>query len=182
MGQDAFPPEDPGAPDGPAGQREGAEGVEDGRDDGANVRGENADAGQLGQAADILARSEGYQSLAEEIRVKVTDLLKARCRESDASAGALASLANIYQSEGDKQKAIELYCQALAKEYGQVQWRFALAILLKETGRIHEALQEARTCLRLRPSFTSAQELIENLSIQPEVIAVDNPMQTSQSR
>ena len=144
------------------------------------IAGQNV--GWLSQVAGILVQSEGHRALAEEIRVKVTELLKAGCREPDASAGALASLAGIYRSEGDKEKAIELYCRALAKEYGQVQWRFALATLLAEAGRIHEAIQEAKTCLRLRPGFTAAQKLVEDLSILPEAIAGDNPMQTNQSR
>jgi hypothetical protein len=59
--------------------------------------------------------------------------------------------------------------------YGQVQWRLALARLLAETNRIPEAIHEARICLRLRPEFKAAKRLIEKLSVLPGAVAEGNP-------
>jgi O-antigen ligase/tetratricopeptide (TPR) repeat protein len=133
------------------------------------IAGQNAD--WLGQVADILATRDEHHGLAAETRVKVTELLEARCRQIDAPAGTLASLASICRADGNKERAIELYRRALAKEYGQVQWRLTLATLLAQTNRVREAIQEAKTCLRLHPGSKAAQKLIEDLSVLPEVLA-----------
>lgn len=140
------------------------------------------DIGRLDQVADILTHNDRYQSLAEETRTKVINILKAECEKSDASTGVLISLAKIYRGQENKEKAIELYCRALAQDYGQVQWRFELAILLSETGRIREAMQEAKTCLGLHPGFTAAKKLIEDLSILPEAIVGDNTFRVNYSQ
>ena len=139
------------------------------------IAGENM--GRLSHVADLLAQSDEHQALAEEARTQVTRLLKARCQEPDAPAGVLASLANIYRREKDNEAAIEHYRRALVLDYGQVQWRFALATLLAETGKIPEAIHEARICLRLRPQFKPAERLIENLSVLPGAVTKENPVQ-----
>jgi O-antigen ligase len=128
------------------------------------------DMGRLSQVAGILTAGDEHQFLAIETRAKVIELLEARCRRPDAPAGALASLAKICQDQDDKEKAIELYRRALAREYGQVQWRLVLATLLAQTDRVHEAIQEAKTCLRLNPGSKAARRLIEDLSVLPEAL------------
>ena len=96
-------------------------------------------------------------------------MLWARC-----PAWALASLANICR-EKDNQAAIDYYRRALALDYDHVQWRFALAKLLVEMDKIHEAINETRICLRFRPEFKAAEELIAELSMLPGVATEDNP-------
>ena len=83
------------------------------------------------------------------------------------TASALASLANIFRKNQDDEAAIEHYRRALNMDYGQVQWRYALAKLLAETGRVQEAEHEARICLQLSPQFKAAKKLIEELSVLP---------------
>jgi tetratricopeptide (TPR) repeat protein len=77
-------------------------------------------------------------------------------------------LAKIYLGEDNSEKAIELYYRALARDYAQVNWRFQLAKLLAESGRVSEAMREARTCLTISPGFKAARKLIEDLSVLPE--------------
>lgn len=78
------------------------------------------------------------------------------------------------EKEKNNEAAIKHYRRALALDYGQVQWRFALARLLAETDRIPEAIHEARICLRLRPQFTAAERLIAELSVLPGAVIEDN--------
>lgn len=131
--------------------------------------------GHLSQVANMLAQSQEHQPLAEKARKEVATILKLKCQEPDAPAGALASLANVYRIEGDNEAAIKNYRRALALEYGQVQWRFALATLLAKTGQISDAIHEARICLRLRPQFEAAEKLIEDLSILEGTVTKENP-------
>ena len=76
-------------------------------------------------------------------------------------------MADLCRRERDYASAIEYYRRALAHDYGQVYWRLALARTLAETGRVPEAMHEARVCLRLRPQLGSAKKLIAELSVNP---------------
>ena len=112
---------------------------------------------------------QGHKDIVEQTQARVVELLKEKCSKPDAPASALASLANIYKKENDNEAAIENYRRALALDYGQVRWRFSLAKLLAETGRVSEAIHEARICLRTRPHFKPAEQLIADLSVLPDV-------------
>jgi tetratricopeptide (TPR) repeat protein len=141
------------------------------------LAGDNTD--WLSQAANLLSEPGGQSRSesgflppaggtgAEQARTRVVELLKLKCRQPDAPAWALASLANICARENDYEAAIENYRRALALDYSQVQWRFALATLLAKTDGIDEAIREARICLRLRPEFKAAEGLIADLSVHP---------------
>jgi tetratricopeptide (TPR) repeat protein len=136
------------------------------------LAGENT--GRLSYVANVLAEMEEHEEIAKQAQAQIVVLLEARCKEPDVPAGALASLANIYRREKDNEAAIEHYRRALALDYGHVQWRFALATLLAETGKISEAIHEARICLRLRPQFRAAERLIGQLSVLPGAVAEEN--------
>ena len=137
------------------------------------LAGENS--GRLNYVANALSEIEEHEELAEKAQAQVVELLKQKCSEADAPASVLASVASIYRREGDNEAAIEHYRRALAIEYGHVQWRLYLARLLAETGRIPEAIHEAKICLRLRPKFAAAENLIADLSILPGAVTEDNP-------
>jgi tetratricopeptide (TPR) repeat protein len=108
-----------------------------------------------------------YNDLADQARQRAKELLEIKCSQPDASAGDFASLAGVYRDQQANEKAIEYYRSALQLDYGQVHWRYALAILLAETDRIPEALHEARICVRLRPQFKEAERLVADLSVNP---------------
>ena len=129
---------------------------------------------RLSYVANALADMEEHEEIAKKARARVIELLKQKCSDPDAPASSLASLANVYRIEKNNQAAIKLYRRALALDYGQVQWRFALARLLAETDRIPEAIHEARICLRLRPQFAAAERLIADLSVLPSSVIEEN--------
>ena len=125
--------------------------------------------GRLNYVANALFEIEEHEELAKKAQAQVVELLKKKCSEANAPASVFASVANIYGREGDNEAAIEHYRRALALDYGQVQWRLNLARLLAETGKIPEAIHEARIGLRLRPKIAAAEKLIADLSILPGV-------------
>jgi tetratricopeptide (TPR) repeat protein len=130
---------------------------------------------RLSYVANALFEIEQRKEPAEKARVQVVTLLKKKCSQPDAPAGALASLASFCRWQGDYEEAIEHYRRALALDYSQVQWRFKLAQVLAETGKIPEAIHEARIGLRLQPKFEAAEELIAYLSTLPGAVTEDNP-------
>ena len=108
-----------------------------------------------------------YKDLAEQTTEKLKVLLETKCSQPDASAGYFVLLADIYRKQHANEKAIEYYQRALEFDYGRVYWRFALAKLLAETDEIPQALHEARICVRLRPQFKAAKNLVAELSVNP---------------
>ncbi len=107
----------------------------------------------------------------EETRRKVVTLLEQRCRESEPPAWALAWLAGIYARDGSVSEAVDFYRQALDLDYGRVDWRFNRARLLADLGAVAEAIREAETCLRLRPEYAAARQLINRLSVDPRIVS-----------
>jgi tetratricopeptide (TPR) repeat protein len=106
-----------------------------------------------------------YDDLAEQTWEKARKLLEVKCSQPDATAAMLASLGNIYRKQHNNGAAITYYRRALALDYGQVHWRLTLAELLAEKRQIPEAVYEARICLRLRPQFEAAENLLAELSV-----------------
>ncbi len=133
------------------------------------------DVGRLLQVANALHENPDHQELAAKARelaanarAAAVQALKAQCEKPGTSASTLASVAGIWRQEKNIRAAIECYQRALALDYGQVGWRLELATLLAETGRIAEAMHEARVCLRLSPQLASARKLLEDLSVLPD--------------
>jgi tetratricopeptide (TPR) repeat protein len=122
--------------------------------------------GRLTLVANALADSKEHDELMKDARVQITELLKSRCQQPDAPAGAFASLANIYANKDANAEAIVCYQQALTLDYGQVHWRLRLARLLAEQQQVDEAIHEAKICLRLSPQLKAAENLIADLSVR----------------
>ena len=131
-------------------------------------------AANLSYVANAIADTQEHVQIVEQARAQIVELLRKKCSGPDVTASALASLANVFRKENDNEAAIEHYRRALYLEYGQVQWRYALARLYAETDRIPEAIHEARICLRLSPQFKAAETLIEELSVLPGSVDVDS--------
>lgn len=128
------------------------------------------DIGRLSYVLEMLEYMQ-YDDLAEEARTKVQRLLEAKCAEPDAPASVYAHLAGIHSRQGNNQAALECYRQALAREYGQIQWRLELAAILVKMGRAQEAMSEAKICLRLHPRLDTAEKFVADLSVHPTVVA-----------
>jgi tetratricopeptide (TPR) repeat protein len=121
----------------------------------------------LSYVENVLSDMTGHEQEAQQVRKKVIELLQKECSQPNASASVFASYAECHIKEKNIEIAIEYYRRAVALEYNQVSWRFEMAKLLAQTGKIQEAIYEARICLRLCPHFTAAEELIANLSVLP---------------
>jgi tetratricopeptide (TPR) repeat protein len=108
-----------------------------------------------------------YEDMAESARAKTQKLLEETCGNGDATPVELATLAEIYDKQDEQERAIEHYSRALGLQYSNVYWRLKLSKLLAETGRVDEAMKHARICLRIRPQFKAAAELLGELSVLP---------------
>ena len=97
---------------------------------------------------------------------RATDLERDAAAREGASASQIASLAAAHASTGDHEAAIAQYRRALALNYGQVDWRLALAQLLAETDQLDDAIKECRIVLRLRPQSMSARKMLEELVLR----------------
>ncbi|MFW6107308.1 MAG: O-antigen ligase family protein [bacterium] len=126
--------------------------------------------GRLLRVARLIQETGDNQPLASQAKAQAVQLLKARSQEPDAPAATLAAMARIWSQEGDREAAIQCYRKALALDYGQAAWRLALARLLADTGRVPEAIHQARVCLRLRPEMDAARKLIADLSLEPAAL------------
>ncbi len=129
---------------------------------------------RLSRLANVLVDVNEHEEIVKQTKERVFELLQKKCTEIDAPASAFASLASLCGEE-DHEAAIEHYRRALDRDYGQIRWRFALARLLAKTGKISDAIHEARICLRLSPQFKEAERLIADLSILPVAKAEQNP-------
>ena len=93
------------------------------------------------------------------IRQQVVTLLEKRCREPNPPAWMLAWLAAIYARDDRASEAIDYYRQALALDYSQVEWRYARARLLVDSGAVTEGTQEAKTCLQFPSGIRAGQAI-----------------------
>jgi O-antigen ligase len=117
-------------------------------------------------AARLRARGDaGGAALAVTARAAGTRILAERVRQPGAPPWAMVDLAGLYVQDKRNEEAITLYRDALAADYGQVDWRLALARVLAASGRHAEALREAQICLRLRPGYAAAEQLVGQLSV-----------------
>ncbi len=121
---------------------------------------------RLSVVANLLAGMGQSALVDREVREKIVEQLGQKAKQEDAPAHVLASLANIQRSQGDVKAAAANYQRALILDYAQVGWRYNLAQCLVQERQIDNAIREARICLRLRPDFKPAKQLIAELSAQ----------------
>lgn len=119
----------------------------------------------LTQLAEMFETSGKHRNYFERTCNRLIRLMQKECENPDAPASMFAKLARIYKDNGDYERAIELYKRALDRDYSQAWWRLAVANLLTKKGLVHEAIHEAKVCLRLNPEFKQARELLERLLI-----------------
>jgi hypothetical protein len=72
--------------------------------------------------------------------------------------GAALALRELYRP------AIEEYSQAVELEPGRCQWRYELALLLKQEGQIAAAHRHAVVCARLQPGNPEYQALLREIN------------------
>ena len=125
------------------------------------------DARRLSQVAGLLSDRPDHADVAERARARAASLLQSSIETGDASPATLARMAMSSARAGDRAAALDYYERALARDYGEVNWRLHYARLLAEDGQPDRAIAEARRCLRLRPQMAAARQLIERLSAAP---------------
>lgn len=123
----------------------------------------------LNRLAGTLSTDPKQQGLVARCLHESSALLAAEVVGSDAGAGAYAAFAGECADRGEDRKAIEFYQRALARDYGQVDWRFRLAVLLQKSGQLDSAAREARACLGMRPQMREAADLLDNLNARLSV-------------
>lgn len=121
---------------------------------------------RLIQLAGILAETDTEEGLAREVQERIVELFTARCDDPQAPGSSFAALGSIHETRQDMEAAIRCFREALARDYGLVSCRLALARLLARIGELDQAMHEARVCLRLRPRYRPAERLVEELSIR----------------
>jgi tetratricopeptide (TPR) repeat protein len=122
------------------------------------------DASGLDRLANLLHDDPKHQDLAIRTRKEATALLLEAAKSADASPEVLASVAQFYDAQGKDAEAINYYERALAKNYGQAEWRLRLAELLVKSGNLAGAEKEIRAVLRLRPDLPAAKALLDQLT------------------
>jgi tetratricopeptide (TPR) repeat protein/O-antigen ligase len=128
------------------------------------------DYSRLEELARAYASHPEYAELVDGTRAQAMASLRQRATSSDANPYELAALARIELADGKVQPAIELYRRALVQDYRQVDWRLELARALADTDQIDTAIQEVRTCLRLRSQYAPAMQLMEDLVKRKDAI------------
>jgi tetratricopeptide (TPR) repeat protein len=106
--------------------------------------------------------------LSQELAAEAESSLRTRVDASDARPEDIVALAQIDAQRGDLESAIALFDRALSQDYTQIDWRLKMAHVLASSGRIDDAIHQARICLRLRPNHAEATQLLSDLSGRAE--------------
>lgn len=109
-----------------------------------------------------------YRDIADTCQNEATSLLLAEANAPGASAEVLADLAARYAQQNKPADAIQWYQKALGLNYGEVDWRLNLAGIMAATGRVSDAMEEAKICIRLRPQCDEARKMIGDLSLRSD--------------
>jgi tetratricopeptide (TPR) repeat protein len=117
----------------------------------------------------VLAQSEEFQAEAEIARSKMVELAEKQVMKNAAAINELLFLGDYYKNS-NPEKAAEYFGTALLQDYGNARLRLKYAEVLTKTGRLEEAMQQARMCLKLNPGSKQAERLIAELSVRPELI------------
>ena len=125
---------------------------------------------RLRYVIEVLSRSEETAALAETAKTKLIELAEQKAERHTADIGELIMLGDYYRKNKDSQKAIEYFNAAVAADYGNATLRLQLAQALADDNQANEAIKQLRICLKLRPKYRSAEKLLRELSVRPEVI------------
>ncbi len=101
--------------------------------------------------------------LSQELAAEAESSLRTRVDAADAKSDDIAALAQIDMQRGDLASAIALFDRALSQEYTQIDWRMKMAHALAASGRIDDAIHQARICLRLRPNDADGDPIAKRL-------------------
>jgi tetratricopeptide (TPR) repeat protein len=123
----------------------------------------NGDLSGLQMLHDMLKGDPQHTALASKCEHEATELLLEAAKGSNVPADILAQAAEIHERQGNDALAIDCYERALARNYGQLDWRLKLADLLARSGKEEAAEQELEVCLHLRPHWEQAMARLDTL-------------------
>jgi len=114
--------------------------------------------GQLKSGSDAHA---DHDNLLLTVDADIRALVIARATADRPSPADIAALAVIRAREGEPERAITLYQQAVALAPKRIEWRLELGRLYAAQGDPEQAVREARTVLQLRPAHPAAIALLD---------------------
>ena len=123
------------------------------------------DLSRLNGLASILADMPEHEIALAEIRDLADQVLAKLADDGRATASQLMHLGDKAAKEGKHEDAIGYYRKALGKQFTLTQARLSLARSLRALGRLDEALEEARICMR-QSNSPQARTLAEELALE----------------
>lgn len=127
-----------------------------------------SDPRRLAELLKLAQEREKYESLAIDLSKRVDDQLSELVQSGQATAHQSVSFADRAARAGNYTEAAKLYRKALASNYNQFDWRYKLALVLRDAQKFDEAMREVRICRRLRPNDTRVRALAEELVLKIE--------------
>ncbi len=115
----------------------------------------------------VMREHGGSDQLVQKTRAELTKLLQDRCEDAGAPVEHFVRLGYIYLEDLQYEAAASCFRRAIDMDCSNVGWRFNLARALAGYGKISEAVEQAKICLKLDPSIDIARQLLEELSILP---------------
>ena len=111
----------------------------------------------------LLKQNNKFPSIVNDLREKLVGVYRKRATEGLLSPSETAELARKEAESGNHEPAVKLFRQALSRNYSNTDWRFELALSLKELRKYDEAMREARTCYRSRTGDLRIKQLLNEL-------------------
>ena len=98
--------------------------------------------------------------LVEQCRAESQRLLLSESEDPNAGPQQWMDRGRLEEQAGRNKEAAQWFQKAVEQDYGQVDWRLALARALGAAGERDEAVRHLRICLRIRPKWDEAEKLL----------------------
>lgn len=125
---------------------------------------------RLRYAEKLLKSNKSFAAAAKQCHQKLISVMKDRARSGAADVYELVELGRYYRDCGNSVTAAKYYKMALTADYDNYKWRLEFAVLLADKGNIREAAAQCRICLRIKPGYRAAKNLLGELALRPETI------------
>jgi tetratricopeptide (TPR) repeat protein len=105
-----------------------------------------------------------WKKLSDDVEIKAFDLLEKQGNEPGAPAWKIVHVGNFRWNQGRLEEAEKYYARGIDLEPHNMQWRLEHAELLYKMGRYKEAIDAARTAVRMQPLNAEAKKLLEKFT------------------
>lgn len=117
-----------------------------------------------------LSKDDNFSDEKQIAYLKLVELTEQKILKNTVSADDLVFIGDYYYNNHNGSSAIRYFSKAIDADYGNPYLRFKLARALTDNGQAIEAMKQLRVCLKLKPKYRSAENLLAELSVRPEVI------------